>query len=71
MKNLDLRIVRYSDSGNYTLENVVNYQLSSLLAMQLQNHIKQSVIEVSEQVAKWFEAMEPEEKAIIKIVHLN
>ena len=71
MKNLDLRIIRYSDSGYYMVEKAVRYQMSYPLTLQLQKHIKQSVIEVSEGVAKRFHALEREDKAMVKIVHLN
>ena len=61
MKNQDLRVIWCVDLT----------RLSTLPFIQLENQIKQSVIEVGDLVSRWFLPPEPEDRTLAKIIHLN
>ena len=61
MKKLDFKTYWCSDS----------YQVPSLLILELDQNVRQSTMQVNDDVCKWFIALEPEERAAVKFIHLN
>ncbi len=71
MKNADLRIIWSADSHHYIIENGIRYQLSCILALQLNNYIKKTISQNGNTVSNWFHALDQEDRFAIKILHLN
>ena len=71
MKKLSIRIIWSVDSRHYILENGLDHEACTFLALHLPHNIEKSTVVVNEVVNKWFSDLEPKDKAAVNSIHLN
>src|ERR1700730_3388055 len=71
MKKLSIRIIWSVDSRHYILENGLDHEACTFLALHLPHNIQRSTVVVNELVNNWFNEPEPDDKSSLRTIHFN
>ena len=71
MNNLGIQIIWSADARHYILENGLDHEACTIIALHLPKNIDKSTQVLNELVDKWFNPLEPKEKLLVTTIHLN